>query len=40
VEAAVKALKGEKLDKFINTGFHWFDKTNIDADDIKPLLYQ
>jgi ribose transport system substrate-binding protein len=40
VEAAVKAMKGEKLDKFINTGFHWFDKTNIDSADIAPLLYK
>ena len=40
VEAAVKALKGEKLDKNIDTGFHWFDKTNIDSDEIKPLLYK
>ena len=40
VEAAVKAMKGEELPKEIDTGFHWYDKTNIDADDIKPLLYQ
>ena len=30
VEAAVKALKGEKLPKVIDTGFYWYDKTNID----------
>ena len=30
VEAAVKALKGEKLPKIIDTGFYWYDKTNID----------
>lgn len=40
VEAAVKALKGEKVEKNIDTGFHWYDKTNIDSDDIKPLLYE
>ena len=40
VEAAVKAMKGESLPKEIDTGFHWYDKTNIDAADIKPLLYQ
>jgi ribose transport system substrate-binding protein len=40
VEAAVKAMKGEELPKEIDTGFHWYDKSNIDADDIKPLLYQ
>jgi len=40
VEAAVKAMKGETLPKTIDTGFHWYDKTNIDSDQIKPLLYQ
>jgi len=40
VEAAVKALKGETLPKTIDTGFHWYDKTNIDAADIAPLLYK
>ena len=40
VEAAVKAIKGETLPKTIDTGFHWFDKTNIDAADIAPLLYK
>lgn len=40
VEAAVKAMKGETLPKTIDTGFHWYDKTNIDSDQIKPLLYK
>lgn len=40
VEAAVKALKGEKLPKFTNTGYFWYDKTNIDSSKIAPLLYK
>jgi len=40
VVAAVKALKGETLPKTIDAGFHWYDKTNIDAADIAPLLYK
>ena len=40
VEAAVKAINGETLPKTIDTGFHWYDKTNIDAADIAPLLYK
>jgi ribose transport system substrate-binding protein len=40
VEAAVKAIKGESLPKTIDTGFHWYDKTTIDSDTIKPLLYE
>ncbi|MCS7060517.1 MAG: ABC transporter substrate-binding protein [Anaerolineae bacterium] len=39
VEAAVKAIKGEKVEKNIDTGFKWYDKTNIDSEEIKPLLY-
>ncbi len=40
VEAAVKASKGESLPKTIDTGFHWYDKTNMDSPDIQPLLYK
>jgi ribose transport system substrate-binding protein len=40
VDAAVKAIRGEQLPKVIDTGFYWYDKSNIDSDQIKPLLYQ
>lgn len=40
VEAAVKAVKGEKLDKNIDTGFKYYDKSNIDQPDIAALLYK
>jgi ribose transport system substrate-binding protein len=39
VEAAVKALKGEKLWKIIDTGFCWYDKKNIDDPKIAAILY-
>ncbi len=39
VEAAVKAIKGEELPKVIDTGFVWYDKTNIDDPKMQPLLY-
>jgi ribose transport system substrate-binding protein len=39
VEAAVKALHGEKLPKVINTGFYWYDKSNIDDPKIAAVLY-
>ena len=39
VEAAAKAIKGETVPKTIDTGFKWYDKTNIDSADMKPLLY-
>ncbi|MEN4041226.1 MAG: ABC transporter substrate-binding protein [Anaerolineaceae bacterium] len=40
VEAAVKAIRGETLERNIDTGFHWYDATNIDSDVIRPLLYE
>jgi len=40
VEAAVKAINGESLPTTIDTGFHWYDKTNIDDETIAPLLYK
>jgi ribose transport system substrate-binding protein len=39
VEAAVRALKGEKLPKVIDTGYYWYDKTNIDDPKIAAVLY-
>lgn len=39
VEAAVKAINGESVEKVIDTGFKWYDKTNIDSEEMKPLLY-
>jgi ribose transport system substrate-binding protein len=39
VEAAARAIKGEQVPKNIDTGFYWYDKTNVDSDQLKPLLY-
>jgi len=39
VESAVKALKGEKLPKVTDTGFYWFDKSNIADPKIAAVLY-
>ncbi|MBV8919099.1 ABC transporter substrate-binding protein [Bradyrhizobium sp.] len=39
VESAVKALKGEKLPKVVDTGFYWYDKSNIDDPKIAAVLY-
>nr|WP_019636871.1 ABC transporter substrate-binding protein [Paenibacillus fonticola] len=40
VKAAVMAVRGEAVEQSIDTGFHWYDQSNIDAEDIKPLLYE
>jgi len=39
VDSAVKALKGEKLPKIIDTGFYYYDKTNIDDPKVAAVLY-
>jgi ribose transport system substrate-binding protein len=39
IEAAVKAIAGETLPKLIDTGFKWYDKTNIGEADIAAVLY-
>ncbi|MCB0212758.1 MAG: ABC transporter substrate-binding protein [Anaerolineae bacterium] len=40
VEAAVKAIKGEELPKTIDTGFEWYDSSNIKDENIAALLYE
>jgi ribose transport system substrate-binding protein len=39
VEAAVKSLKGEKMPKIIDTGFMWWDKSNMNDPKITAVLY-
>lgn len=39
VAAAMKAIKGEQLPKTIDTGFYWYDKSNINDPKISALLY-
>ncbi len=40
VEAAVKALNGETLEPMIDTGFFWYDASNIDSEEIQARLYE
>ena len=39
VDSAVKALKGDKLPKVTDTGFYWYDKSNISDPKIAAVLY-
>jgi ribose transport system substrate-binding protein len=39
VDSAVKAIKGDSLPKNIDTGYYYYDKTNIDDPKIKAVLY-
>ena len=40
VDAAVKAINGETLPTNIDTGYYWYDKTNIENPEIQAVLYQ
>lgn len=40
VKAAVMAIKGESLPDNIDTGFYWYDKSNIDSEEIQAVLYE
>ena len=39
VKAAVKAINGEELPETIDTGYYWYDKTNINDPKIQSVLY-
>ena len=39
VDAAVKAINGQSLPAFIDTGFYWYTKDNIDDPKIAAVLY-
>jgi ribose transport system substrate-binding protein len=40
VDAAIDAVNGKTLPKNIDTGFYWFDKTNINNPEIQAVLYK
>ncbi len=40
VKAAVAAINGEEVEKVIDTGFYWYDKNNIEDEEIQAVLYE
>lgn len=40
VEAAYRSYMGQDNPEFIDTGFKWYDLSNMDDDDIKVVLYE
>jgi ribose transport system substrate-binding protein len=40
VRAAMKAIDGTDQPKSVDTGFYWYDKTNVEDDKIKSVLYE
>jgi ribose transport system substrate-binding protein len=40
VSAAMDAIAGKSMDKVIDTGYYWYDKTNINNPEIQAVLYK
>lgn len=40
VKAAVEAIDGEDLPETIDTGYYWYDASNIDDEEIQAVLYE
>lgn len=40
VDAALDAIAGNSMDPNIDTGYYWYDKSNIDEPQIQAVLYQ
>ncbi len=40
VKAAVDAMNGKEVPESIDTGFYWYDKSNMDEEQIKAVLYE
>jgi ribose transport system substrate-binding protein len=40
VKAAVEAINGDDLPKSIDTGYYWYDKSNINDPEIQAVLYE
>lgn len=33
-------VNGEDVEEFTDTGSHWYDKSNIDDEEIQAILYE
>lgn len=40
VKAAVAAAKGEMVEPTIDSGFVWYDQSNIDSEEVKAVIYE
>ncbi len=40
IEAAIRAYHGERLPEFIDSGFAWYDRYNMDTPEIRSMLYE
>ena len=39
-DAAIDAIAARRCEKNIDTGYYWFDKTNINNPEIQAVLYK
>ena len=39
VKAAVAAVNGEDVPETIDTGFYWYDQSNMESEEIANVLY-
>lgn len=40
VKAAVDAMNGKEVEKTIDTGFIWYDKDNIESEEVQNAIYE
>lgn len=40
VVAAIKAINGQELPKVIDSGYQWYDASNMDDEEIAGNLYE
>jgi len=40
IKAAVAAAKGETVAELIDSGFVWYDSTNIDSEEVRAVIYE
>lgn len=40
VKAAVETLNGKEVEISIDTGYYWYDKDNLDSEEIQSAIYE
>lgn len=40
IKTAVAYLKGEDVDAVVDTGFYWYDSTNMEDENIQRMIYE
>ena len=40
IETAVRYLEGEEVEEVVDTGFYWYDTSNMEDEDIQRMIYE